>query len=77
METIELHNDGCGLGFGIVGGQATGGVVVKTIVDGGAAQKNGRLRSGDHILRIGDTDVREMSSEQAAQILRQCGTIVK
>nr|DBA28120.1 TPA: hypothetical protein GDO54_008526 [Pyxicephalus adspersus] len=76
VETIELVNDGSGLGFGIVGGKATG-VIVKTILPGGVADQNGRLRSGDHILKIGDTDLAGMSSEQVAQVLRQCGNRVK
>lgn len=123
METIELVNDGTGLGFGIVGGK-TSGVIVKTILPGGIADQvaetaslalalalalllppvggpgsarqcaeedddeegfklllwpcqDGRLRSGDHILRIGDTDLLGMGSEQVAQVLRQCGNRVK
>lgn len=36
MEMIELTNDGKGLGFGIIGGRSTG-VMVKTILPGGAA----------------------------------------
>lgn len=36
IEMIELTNDGKGLGFGIVGGRSTG-VMVKTILPGGAA----------------------------------------
>lgn len=38
METIELVNDGSGLGFGIIGGKATG-VIVKTILPGGVADQ--------------------------------------
>ncbi|KAM6894815.1 multiple PDZ domain protein isoform 2-T2 [Lycodopsis pacificus] len=76
VETIELVNDGTGLGFGIVGGRTTG-VIVKTILPGGIADQDGRLRSGDHILRIGDTDLHGMGSEQVAQVLRQCGDRVK
>ncbi|XP_026362313.3 multiple PDZ domain protein isoform X4 [Ursus arctos] len=76
VETIELVNDGSGLGFGIVGGKATG-VIVKTILPGGVADQHGRLCSGDHILKIGDTDLAGMSSEQVAQVLRQCGNRVK
>lgn len=38
METIELVNDGSGLGFGIVGGKTTG-VIVKTILPGGVADQ--------------------------------------
>uniref|UniRef100_H3AIS3 Multiple PDZ domain crumbs cell polarity complex component n=1 Tax=Latimeria chalumnae TaxID=7897 RepID=H3AIS3_LATCH len=76
VETIELVNDGSGLGFGIVGGKATG-VIVKTILPGGIADQDGRLHSGDHILVIGDTDLTGMGSEQVAQVLRQCGNRVK
>uniref|UniRef100_A0A3P9PXE1 Multiple PDZ domain protein n=1 Tax=Poecilia reticulata TaxID=8081 RepID=A0A3P9PXE1_POERE len=76
VETIELVNDGTGLGFGIVGGKTTG-VIVKTILPGGVADQDGRLRSGDHILRIGDTDLFGMGSDQVAQVLRQCGNRVK
>ncbi|XP_042305019.1 multiple PDZ domain protein isoform X12 [Sceloporus undulatus] len=76
VETIELVNDGSGLGFGIVGGKSTG-VIVKTILPGGIADQNGRLCSGDHILKIGDTDLNGMSSEQVAHVLRQCGNRVK
>lgn len=49
--------------------------------DGGSVllllNQDGRLRSGDHILRIGDTDLLGMGSEQVAQVLRQCGNRVK
>ncbi|XP_008101348.2 multiple PDZ domain protein isoform X17 [Anolis carolinensis] len=76
VETIELVNDGSGLGFGIVGGKSTG-VIVKTILPGGIADQNGRLCSGDHILKIGETDLSGMSSEQVAHVLRQCGNRVK
>lgn len=38
VETIELVNDGTGLGFGIVGGKTTG-VIVKTIIPGGVADQ--------------------------------------
>ncbi|KAM8960306.1 multiple PDZ domain protein [Pelodytes ibericus] len=76
VETVELVNDGSGLGFGIVGGKTTG-VIVKTILPGGVADQHGRLHSGDHILKIGETDLAGMSSEQVAQVLRQCGNRVK
>ncbi|KAK5614067.1 hypothetical protein CRENBAI_011233 [Crenichthys baileyi] len=76
IEIIELINDGRGLGFGIVGGRSTG-VMVKTILPGGAAGRDSRLRSGDQILHIGDTDLAGMSSEQVAQVLRNAGSRVK
>ncbi|XP_053806396.1 inaD-like protein isoform X2 [Vidua chalybeata] len=76
IEDVELINDGSGLGFGIVGGKSSG-VVVRTIVPGGLADRDGRLQTGDHILQIGGTDVQGMSSEQVAQVLRNCGNSVR
>ncbi|KAF1447952.1 InaD-like protein, partial [Pygoscelis papua] len=76
VEDVELINDGSGLGFGIVGGKSSG-VVVRTIVPGGLADRDGRLRTGDHILQIGGTNVQGMTSEQVAQVLRNCGNSVR
>ncbi|XP_031525279.1 inaD-like protein isoform X5 [Papio anubis] len=76
VEEVELINDGSGLGFGIVGGK-TSGVVVRTIVPGGLADRDGRLQTGDHILKIGGTNVQGMTSEQVAQVLRNCGNSVR
>uniref|UniRef100_A0A8C0QSN5 PATJ crumbs cell polarity complex component n=1 Tax=Chelonoidis abingdonii TaxID=106734 RepID=A0A8C0QSN5_CHEAB len=76
VEEVELINDGSGLGFGIVGGKSNG-VVVRTIVPGGLADRDGRLRTGDHILQIGGTNVQGMISEQVAQVLRNCGNSVR
>lgn len=42
MEEIELVNDGSGLGFGIVGGKATG-VVVRTLIPNSVADKVSRV----------------------------------
>lgn len=39
--------------------------------------KDGRLQTGDHILKIGDTNVQGMTSEQVAQVLRNCGNSVR
>ncbi|CAM1306097.1 Uncharacterised protein PB.4703, partial [Pycnogonum litorale] len=76
VEVISLVNDGSGLGFGIIGGRSTG-VVVKTILPGGVADRDGRLLSGDHILQIGDVNLRGMGSEQVAAVLRLCGSHVR
>ncbi|XP_072919157.1 inaD-like protein isoform X4 [Hemitrygon akajei] len=75
VEEIELVSDGSGLGFGIVGGKPTG-VIVKTVVPGGLADRDGRLKTGDRILQISGINVEEMGSEQIAQVLRNCGNRV-
>uniref|UniRef100_T1INI3 Uncharacterized protein n=1 Tax=Strigamia maritima TaxID=126957 RepID=T1INI3_STRMM len=76
VDVVDLINDGTGLGFGIVGGRSTG-VVVKTILPGGVADRDGRLQSGDHILQICEVNLRGMGSEQVAAVLRQSGSHVR
>ncbi|VDN02644.1 unnamed protein product [Thelazia callipaeda] len=77
VEIIHLPNiPGVGLGFGIVGGTSTG-VVVKTILPGSTADKDKRLRPGDHILRIRGISVYGMSSQQVATLLRQQYTMIE
>lgn len=76
IQSLELVNDGTGLGFGIIGAKSSG-VIVKTIKAGGVADRDGRLISGDHILQIGDVNLHEMVSEQVANVLRQSGTHVR
>ncbi|XP_024114569.1 inaD-like protein isoform X2 [Oryzias melastigma] len=75
VEEIELFNDGSGLGFGIVGGK-TSGMVVRTIIPDSVADKDGRLRTGDHILRIGATPTSGLTSDQVVQVLQACGSRV-
>lgn len=75
LEEIELVNDGSGLGFGIVGGKTTG-VVVRTLVPNSVADKDGRLRTGDHILRIGETPTNGLTSDQVVKVLQGCGSHV-
>lgn len=76
VEVIDLVNDGTGIGFGIVGGRSTG-VVIKSILPGGIADKDGRLQSGDHIIQIGDVNLRGFSADQVASVLRQAGMQVR
>ncbi|CAF4646124.1 unnamed protein product [Rotaria sp. Silwood1] len=76
IEVVDLINDGSGLGFGISGNQSTG-VVVKAIVPGSIADKDGRIHTGDHLFQINHVYVRGMNSEQVAGILRQCSEQVR
>lgn len=75
VEEIELLNDGSGLGFGIVGGKASG-VVVRTLLPNSVADRDGRLRTGDHILRIGATPTSGLTSDQVVKVLQGCGSHV-
>ncbi|KAI5633734.1 PDZ domain (Also known as DHR or GLGF) domain-containing protein [Phthorimaea operculella] len=76
VEVVELSNDGNGLGFNLVGGRSTG-VVIKYILPGSAADKDGRLQSGDHVLQVGSVNLRGFTSEQVAAVLRQAGPAVR
>lgn len=73
MEIIDLVNEGSsGLGFMLVGGRSTG-VVIKAVIPGGIAERDGRLQTGDHVLQIGEVNLRGFSSDQVAMVLRQSG----
>ncbi|KAJ2944684.1 hypothetical protein O0L34_g4041 [Tuta absoluta] len=76
VEVVELTNEGNGLGFNLVGGRSTG-VVIKYILPGSAADKDGRLQSGDHVLQVGSVNLRGFTSEQVAAVLRQAGPAVR
>lgn len=76
VEIIDLINDGNGLGFILVGGKSTG-VVIKALIPGGVAERDGRLQCGDHVLQIGQVNLRGYSSEQVATVLRQTGPHVR
>ncbi|XP_028300199.1 inaD-like protein isoform X2 [Gouania willdenowi] len=75
VEQIQLTNDGSGLGFGIVGGGANG-IVVRTVIPGSPAHRDGRLRTGDHILSIGATPTSGLTSDQVIKVLQRCGSHV-
>merc|ERR1719347_1753237 len=51
---IDIMKETAGLGFNITGGSDTtlGGVVVQEVHAGGPADKGGRLRPGDIILKV-------------------------
>ncbi|VDP99426.1 unnamed protein product [Trichobilharzia regenti] len=71
VEVIELFVDSAThLGFGMCGSKSTG-VIVRYITPGGAAELDGRLRLGDHIVCIRDYNVRGYGPDQVATVLRQ------
>ena len=76
VEVIELVNTGSGLGFGIIGGQQPG-VIVKTILPGGVADTDGRLRAGDFILQINEHWLQGVGSDKVANVLRGTGNHVR
>ncbi|VDP67280.1 unnamed protein product [Echinostoma caproni] len=70
VEVIELLVDSTtGLGFGMCGSKSTG-IIVRHIHPGGAAETDGRLRLGDHIVCVQDFNVRGFGPDQVATVLR-------
>lgn len=59
-----------------MGGKSSG-VIVRSIVPGGVADRDGRLKSGDHILQLNDENLTGMASDQVANIIRRAGMEVK
>ena len=56
-------------GIGIVIRRADSGLRISSVVSGSPAFQAG-IRSGDYILKVGPQDVTEMTSEEAAQLIR-------
>merc|ERR1719410_1686749 len=69
---VELVKDGSGFGFSIVGGTDTPlvGVFVQELHPGGPAEKSGKLRPGDRILKVNEVDFSKVTHTQAQEALR-------
>uniref|UniRef100_A0A8C8E159 Discs, large homolog 2 (Drosophila) n=1 Tax=Oryzias sinensis TaxID=183150 RepID=A0A8C8E159_9TELE len=65
-----------GLGFSIAGGVGNqhlpgdNSIFITKIIDGGAAQKDGRLHVGDRLLMVNNCSVEDVSHEDAVTILK-------
>ena len=76
---IDLHKQGGGLGFSIAGGKGNqhvlgdNGIFVTKIMEGGIAEKDGRLDVGDRILEVDGTNMVEIDHEDAVSTLKSTG----
>ncbi|XP_074647744.1 tyrosine-protein phosphatase non-receptor type 13-like isoform X2 [Tubulanus polymorphus] len=70
--TLEKLNNS--LGLNVTGGVNTsvkhGGIYVKSLVPGGAAQTDGRILVGDRILKVNETELTNVTHRQAVELLR-------
>nr|XP_020458510.1 discs large homolog 1-like protein isoform X2 [Monopterus albus] len=82
-EEITLERGNSGLGFSIAGGidnphiGEDPSIFITKIIPGGAAAQNGRLRVNDCIMRVNETDVREVTHSGAVEALKEAGALVK
>lgn len=74
---VELEKGTQGLGFNIVGGEDGHGIYVSFLLAGGPAERSARLRRGDRLLAVNDTDITHATHEQAAKALKSTGQNVK
>ncbi|XP_056262259.1 disks large homolog 2 isoform X13 [Pseudoliparis swirei] len=85
LETIielKLIKGPKGLGFSIAGGVGNqhipgdNSIYVTKIIDGGAAEKDGRLQVGDRLLMVNNYSLEEVSHEEAVAILKNTSDVV-
>uniref|UniRef100_A0A669C3V1 Discs large homolog 1-like protein n=1 Tax=Oreochromis niloticus TaxID=8128 RepID=A0A669C3V1_ORENI len=80
--TVYIHGNS-GLGFSIAGGTDNPhigddpSIFITKIIPGGAAAQNGRLRVNDCIVRVNETDVREVTHSGAVEALKEAGGLVR
>ncbi|XP_077098608.1 disks large homolog 2 isoform X27 [Siphateles boraxobius] len=79
---IKLIKGPKGLGFSIAGGvgnqhiPSDNSIYVTKIIDGGAAQKDGRLQVGDRLLMVNNYTLEEVTHEEAVAILKNTSDVV-
>ncbi|CAI5773458.1 disks large homolog 2 isoform X3 [Podarcis lilfordi] len=79
---IKLFKGPKGLGFSIAGGVGNqhipgdNSIYVTKIIDGGAAQKDGRLQVGDRLLMVNNYCLEEVTHEEAVAILKNTSDVV-
>ncbi|GAU90538.1 hypothetical protein RvY_02941-2 [Ramazzottius varieornatus] len=81
-QEIILERGATGLGFSISGGNDNPhvdndpSIYISKIIEGGAAQLDGRLKVGDTVLQINDDAVVDVDHEVAVAALRRAGNIL-
>ncbi|KAG7511607.1 tyrosine-protein phosphatase non-receptor type 13-like [Solea senegalensis] len=77
---VELKKSSGSLGISVAGGKNTnvryGGIYIKSLVPGGAAEQDGRIQIGDRLLEVDGSNLRGVTHKQAIECLRRTGEVV-
>ncbi|XP_067466135.1 tyrosine-protein phosphatase non-receptor type 13 [Thunnus thynnus] len=77
---VELKKSNGSLGISVAGGINTnvrfGGIYIKSLVPGGAAEQDGRIQIGDRLLEVDGSNLRGVSHQQAVECLKRTGEVV-
>ncbi|KAG8144698.1 hypothetical protein E2320_013159 [Naja naja] len=79
---VNLMKGPKGLGFSIAGGignqhiPGDNSIYITKIIEGGAAQKDGRLQIGDRLLAVNNTNLQEVRHEEAVAALKNTSDMV-
>nr|CAH7751362.1 unnamed protein product [Callosobruchus chinensis] len=80
VQVIRLHKSGGGMGLSIVAAKGAGqerlGIYIKSVVAGGAADRDGRLAAGDQLLSVDGQSLLGITQEKAAEFLQRTGSVV-
>ncbi|CAJ1081251.1 FERM and PDZ domain-containing protein 2 isoform X3 [Xyrichtys novacula] len=76
--SVELRKISGSLGISISGGVNTNlqGIYIRSLVPGGAAEKDGRVRSGDRLLEVDGASFQGFTHQQAVSCLSKTGEVV-
>uniref|UniRef100_A0A8B9LNT5 FERM and PDZ domain containing 2 n=1 Tax=Astyanax mexicanus TaxID=7994 RepID=A0A8B9LNT5_ASTMX len=74
---VELRKVNGSLGISVAGGINTniryGGIYIKSLIPGGAADQDGRIQIGDRLLEVDSCNLRSVTHRQAVECLKKTG----
>ncbi|XP_056290866.1 FERM and PDZ domain-containing protein 2 isoform X2 [Pseudoliparis swirei] len=77
---VELKKNSGGLGISVAGGINTnvryGGIYIRSLVIGGAAELDRRIQIGDRLLEVDGSNLRGVTHHQAVECLKRTGEVV-
>ncbi|XP_034408071.1 tyrosine-protein phosphatase non-receptor type 13 [Cyclopterus lumpus] len=77
---VELKKNSGSLGISVAGGINTnvryGGIYIKSLVIGGAAEQDRRIQIGDRLLEVDGSNLRGVTHHQAVECLKRTGEVV-